>query len=45
MLAKWDKLPEQMKTEAVRRYYDALQRKRRALLLSGSSIFLFPCSC
>lgn len=33
MLAKWDKLPEQMKTEAVRRYYDALQKKKASLAL------------
>lgn len=33
MLAKWDKLPEQMKTETVRRYYDALQKKKASLAL------------
>lgn len=33
MLAKWDKLPEQMKTETVRRYYDALQKKKASLVL------------
>ncbi len=33
MLRKWDKLPENMRTDAVRPYYEALERKRGSLLL------------
>ncbi|MEG0874742.1 MAG: sugar transferase [Clostridiales bacterium] len=32
-LQTWDELPEQMRTESVRPYYDCLQRKRVTLLL------------
>lgn len=31
MLKKWEALPEQLRTEAVRPYYDALQKKRWSL--------------
>ncbi len=33
MLRKWDKLPENMRTDAVRPYYEALERKKGSLLL------------
>ncbi len=33
MLKPWDHLPEQMQTEQVRPYYDALQKKKAALVL------------
>lgn len=32
ILKKWDELPEEMRTEAVRRYYDILEKKRFSLL-------------
>ncbi len=32
MLRDWEKLPEYMKTEAVRPYYEKLQRKKRSLV-------------
>ncbi|MEG2138825.1 MAG: sugar transferase, partial [Oscillospiraceae bacterium] len=31
-LPVWEELPEQMRTESVRPYYDSLQRKRVSLL-------------
>lgn len=31
MLKKWDDLPAEMRTEAVKKYYDALKKKRAAL--------------
>ncbi len=33
ILKKWDELPEQLKTEQVRPYYDILSRKRTSLVL------------
>ena len=33
MLRKWDMLPDEMKTEAVRHYYDILAKKKHSLLL------------
>lgn len=33
ILRKWDDLPDKMKNESVRRYYDALQRKKISLLV------------
>lgn len=33
MLRKWDELPENMRTDAVRPYYEALERKRGSLIL------------
>lgn len=33
MLREWDKLPEYMRTEAVRPYYDSLKRKKISLIL------------
>ena len=33
MLRKWDDLPEFMKTEEVRPYYDILNKKRGSLVL------------
>lgn len=34
ILKKWEKLPEEMRTEAVRPYYDALKKKRFSLLMT-----------
>jgi len=31
MLKQWDKLPDEMKTESVRKYYDILQKKKSSL--------------
>ena len=33
ILPKWDKLPAQMQNEAVRRYYELLQRKKASIVL------------
>ena len=33
MLCKWEKLPEEMRTEAVRPYYDALKKRQVSLFL------------
>lgn len=33
MLKKWDALPDEMKTDAVRKYYDVLRKKRFSLFL------------
>ena len=33
MMKKWDDLPERLRTEAVRPYYDILRKKRGSLLL------------
>lgn len=33
MLRKWDELPENMRTDAVRPYYEALERKKGSLIL------------
>jgi len=47
MLRNWEDLPENMKTEEVRKYYDKLKKKRISLLLKrlfdilASSILLF----
>ena len=32
-LIKWEKLPQKMQTEEVRKYYDVLKKKRFALFL------------
>lgn len=32
LLRKWEEIPSEMQTDAVRRYYDILQKKRRSLL-------------
>ena len=33
LLKKWDELPDSMKTESVRKYYDILDKKRKSLAL------------
>ena len=33
MLRKWEELPDFMKTEAVRPYYDILSKKKKALMV------------
>lgn len=44
MLPKWDSLPEHMKTEEVRAYYDILMRKKNSLLIKrGFDIVLGAC--
>ena len=36
VLLKWEELPEYMRTEAVKPYYDVLSRKKRSLLAKRS---------
>ena len=40
MLREWDKLPEYMKTEEVRPYYESLKKKKISLALKrGFDVF------
>lgn len=40
MLAQWDKLPEELKTDAIRRYYDLLLKRKGSLLIKRSFDFI-----
>lgn len=40
MLAQWDKLPEELKTDAIRRYYDLLLKRKGSLLIKRGFDFI-----
>lgn len=40
MLAQWDKLPEELKTDVIRRYYDLLLKRKGSLLLKRGFDFI-----
>lgn len=40
MLAQWDKLPEELKTDAIRRYYDLLLKRKGSLLFKRGFDFI-----
>ena len=43
MLKKWDNLPQYIRTDAVRPYYDGLKKKRFSLVLKrGEAVAMLP---
>lgn len=40
MLAQWDKLPEELKTDVIRRYYDLLLKRKGSLLIKRGFDFI-----
>ena len=40
MLVKWEKIPEEMRTEEVRKYYEILKKKKCSLFFTDSDELL-----
>ena len=39
MLKKWDELPDELRTEEVRKYYDILKKKQTSLFFMSSASY------
>ncbi len=42
LVKKWEKLPQSMQTDEVRKYYDILRKKALVFFVKGRLIFSFP---